>query len=185
MENSKYLIWSDDPYYTEDLEDYKARMEECCPEELDGYTENMIYERMAEENADMLDCERMNLNIDMDRPIIGIIDLDLWDGHRRGYTILRSENIKDCLQSRTRGCSYNTFYVSEEGEFCHSESHHDGTNQYIYRVVDFDLSEEEVEDFMDTLHDGDATREYVMEHTKALGPVIAQVYGWDLASVCK
>lgn len=180
--NTDQLIWSDDPYYTEDIDEYKERMEEEMPGELDGMSDDAIYERMADELSENLDCERSNLDLLMNRPIIVLGTLGLWDGRHTGYSIQESFNIKDCLQSRLRSASYNTFYVSAEGELCQDECHHDGTNSYIYRVVDDGLTGEEQDDFMDALRAGGASQKFIMEHTKPLGGIVAHIYGWDLIS---
>lgn len=181
MKKYAHMIWTDDPYLTEYIEDYKKRLEEEIPGELDGYTESEIYQRMAEENADWLDDERCNLDIDLNYPIIAIVDLGFWNGRHTGYSVMRSTNLKDCLYGHCRGGdSYNTFYVSDDGEFCQDETHHDGTNHYMYRIVRDDLADDEYGEFLERLKYGDATEEEVMQNTKSLGPTVSKVYGWIL-----
>ena len=183
MTKHDFLIWSDDPYHTEDIEEYKKILEEEIPGELDGYTDAKIYERIAQENADSLDDDRCNLDKDLGAPIVVLVNLGLWDGRKKGWSYIPSGNIKDCLQGHCRsGSSYNTFYVTPEGEFCQDEAHHDGTNHYCYRAIRDDLSAEEKDDFIEALKLGDATEEIIMNHTQSLGPVIAEVYGLDLAA---
>lgn len=183
MNEHDFLIWSDDPYHTEDIEEYKKNMEEEMPGELDDYTDAEICERMAQESADWLDDERCNLDKELGTPIVVLVDLGLWDDRRKGWSYIPSGNIKDCLQGHCRsGDSYNTFYVTPDGEFCQDEAHHDGTNHYCYRAVRDGLSEEEKDNFIESLKLGDTTEEIIMNHTQPLGPVIAEVYGWDLAA---
>ena len=97
-----YMIWSDDPYYTQDIDEYKEMMDG----ELDGYSDEQIYERMADQLAEDLDCERSNLNMILDDPIIVFVDLGLWDGRRHGYSQIPSGNISDCLQAHCSGMYY-------------------------------------------------------------------------------
>ena len=175
-----YMIWSDDPYYTQDIDEYKEMMEEEMPGELDGYSDEQIYERMAYQLAEDLDCERSNLNMILDDPIIVFVDLGLWDGRRHGYSQIPSGNISDCLQAHCSSMSYNTFRVTKEGEFCQDESHHDGTNHYTYRTLRDDLTEDEKDEFLEDLENGDVTEEEALKKTMPLGPAIAKIYGWEM-----
>lgn len=40
---------------------------------------------MYERNSEYLDDERMNLDIQLDKPILVIVDLGLWNGRYSGY----------------------------------------------------------------------------------------------------
>ena len=68
---------------------------------------------MYEINNDYLGDERMNLNIQLDRPILVIGDLGLWNGRRSGYKEIESGNIRDCLYADT---DYSTWYVDRLGD---------------------------------------------------------------------
>ena len=67
MNEHDFLIWSDDPYHTEDIEEYKKNMEEEMPGELDGYTDSEICERMSQEIADWLE-DRKSTRLNSSHP---------------------------------------------------------------------------------------------------------------------
>lgn len=180
MTQNRYLIWTDDPYETESIEDYKARMEEEMPGELEGLSDTQIYERMGQEIADLLDDERMNLNVNVGAPILAIAELGLWNGHPTAYLEIESGNIADCLRSYVRGMSYSTMYVTGDGEFRQDESHHDGTNHYVFRAYRKGVSETQIDRLKEKLYEGTATQRDIDRCTRKLGPDIARVYGWQL-----
>ena len=92
MTEPKYLIWSN---YSLDYEDWREDLEAEYPELSEQEREEKMYER----NSEYLDDERMNLDIQLDKPILVIVDLGLWNGRYSGYKEIKSGNIKDCLFS--------------------------------------------------------------------------------------
>lgn len=98
MTEPKYLIWSN---YSLDYEDWREDLEAEYPELSEQEREEKMYER----NGEYLDDERMNLDIQLDKPILVIVDLGLWNGRYSGYKEIKSGNIKDCLSSE---CDYVT-----------------------------------------------------------------------------
>ena len=129
-----------------------------------------------DDNMDTLGCERMNLDIQLQQPIIVIADLGLWYGRRPAYRLIRSGNIKDCLYSEY-DCEW---YLDHLGDLRCRATHHDGTNYYLYRVFRDDMSEEQQENFEAKLYEGKATRRDINRYTRRLGDEIADVYGWDI-----
>ena len=105
MTEPKYLIWSN---YSLDYEDWREDLEVEYPELSEQEREEKMYER----NSEYLDDERMNLDIQLDKPILVIVDLGLWNGRYSGYKEIKSGNIKDCLFSE---CDYVTWYVDRLG----------------------------------------------------------------------
>lgn len=63
--------------------------------------EDRLLQRYIEENNEILEAERIHLDIQYDQPIIIIGDLGLWNGRAHGYKDIPSGNIKDCLYSDT------------------------------------------------------------------------------------
>ena len=102
MNDGRHIIWSNDL----DYDDWKDDLEEQYPE----LSENERMELMYEINGDYLDDERINLNIQLSRPILVVGDLGLWNGRRMGYKEIGSGNIRDCLYSDT---DYSTWYVDK------------------------------------------------------------------------
>ncbi len=178
MKDGDHLIWSNyDLDVNDDWRDaYREHLEindEKVPEEL---SESDVYEYMVETNSNYLDDERMNLNIQLSRPILVIGDLGLWNGRRMGYKEIASGNIRDCLYSDT---DYSTWYVDKLGDLRCDAVHHDGTNHYLYRTYKDGVSEEQIDRLKEKIYCGSATRTDITRITKRLGDEIGKVYGWD------
>lgn len=90
MTEQRHLIWSN---YDLDYEDWRDDLEEDHPE----LTEDERMALMYEINNRYLDDERVNLNIQLDQPILVIADLGLWNGRRTGYQEISSGNIRDTV----------------------------------------------------------------------------------------
>lgn len=173
----RHIIWSDVSLDPDDWRDgYKDFLEE---NELDGdpNNEDELYQWMVETNADYLDDERMNLNIQLSQPIIVVGDLGLWHGRVMGYRMINSGNIKDCLFSDT---DMTEWYVDKYGDLRADAIHHDGTNHYLYRVFKDGVSETQIENLQEKVYRGRATRADITRLTKRLGDDIAKVYGWNI-----
>lgn len=101
MTKPQYLIWSN---YSLDYEDWREDLEAEYPELSEQEREEKMYER----NSEYLDDERMNLDIQLDKPILVIVDLGLWNGRYSRYKEIKSRQHQDCLFSE---CDYVTWYV--------------------------------------------------------------------------
>lgn len=173
----RHIIWSDVSLDPDDWRDgYKDFLEANA---LDGdpNNEDELYQWMVETNADYLDDERMNLNIQLSQPIIMVGDLGLWHGRVMGYRMINSGNIKDCLFSDT---DMTEWYVDKYGDLRADAIHHDGTNHYLYRVFKDGVSETQIENLQEKVYRGRATRADITRLTKRLGDDIAKVYGWNI-----
>lgn len=172
----KHLIWSNydlDP----DSEEWRESYLEMC--EANGIEPpGSDYDRwdyVTEMNDENLYFERENLNIQLSENIIVIAELGLWSGRRPGYRVIRSGNISSCLYFNY---DYAEWWVDEKGDLRGMESHHDGTNAYLYRVWKPDLSETQKENFKGKILSGKATRQDINRYTSRLGDYIGDVYGW-------
>lgn len=173
----RHIIWSDVSLAPDDWrDDYKDFLE---ANELDGdpNNEDELYQWMVETNAEYLDDERMNLNIQLSQPIIVVGDLGLWHGRVMGYRMINSGNTKDCLFSDT---DMTEWYVDKYGDLRADAIHHDGTNHYLYRVFKDGVSETQIENLQEKVYRGRATRADITRLTKRLGDDIAKVYGWNI-----
>ena len=164
---AEHTIWDSRP----DYEDWRADMEAEYPE----MTEDERYGRMLEINADYLDDERANLNVPMGMPILLIADIGRWDGRYSGYGVIRSGNIRDCLRSDMDDCRW---YVDELRDLRCRAAHHDGVNNYLYRVFKDGVTTEQMDNLLYKIYCGTATRRDIMHLTRRLGDAIAEVYGW-------
>ena len=169
MNDGRHIIWSNDL----DYDDWKEDLEEQYPE----LSENERMELMYEINGDYLDNERINLNIQLSRPILVVGDLGLWNGRRMGYKEISSGNIRDCLYSDT---DYSTWYVDKNGDFRCDATHHDGTNHNLYRTYKDGVSEAQIDNLKEKIYYGKATRADNVRITRRLGDEIAKVYGFPI-----
>ena len=167
----KHVIWSNEDLR---LEDFIGQIEEAYPDA----SEAEKYQLMQEINDDFLDDDRMNLNIRMDEPILVVGDLGLWNGRRTGYKEISSGNIADCLYAEG---DYVSWYVDDKGDFRCDDTHHDGTNHYLYREWKSCVPEGARDELRERIYRGDPSYEPMLKRfTEPIGPRIAEVYGWDL-----
>ena len=171
----KRMIWQDIHL---DLDDWIVDLKEEYPD----LGKDALTQKMYELNAEYLDDERANLNIQCDTDIIVFGDIGRWNGRREGYKIIESGNIKDCLYSE---CDMNEWYVDRDGDLRSTQIHHDGRNYLYYRKFKDGLSSDEREDFLDKFYDGNATQEDIDRVTDKLGGMIAEVYGWEFPTAQK
>lgn len=177
LASDRHIIWSDVSLDLDDWrDDYKDFLE---ANELDDdpNNEDELYQWMVETNADYLDDERMNLNIQLSQPIIVIGDIGRWNGRVMGYKMIESGNIKDCLYSDT---DFTEWYVDKYGDLRADAVHHDGTNHYMYRVFKNSITPEQAGRLQDKIYMGKATRADITRVTRRLGDEIAKVYGWNI-----
>lgn len=170
MTGEKHVIWSS---FELDEEEWMREIEASCPD----LSEEERFSLIAQINADHLEDERINLNIQLSQPILMVADLGLWYGRRTGYREIQSGNIRDCLYSEM---DYATWYVDRRGDLCCDAIHHDGTNHYLYRVYKDDARESQIDLLKEKLYNGTATRADITRVTRRLGDEIAKVYGFSI-----
>ena len=171
MRDRKHVIWSN---LNLDMEKWRSDLEMEYP----GGTEEEYFSLMHETNREYLEDERMNLDIPLSMPIIVCADLGLWNGRKKGYKMIESGNIRDCLFSE---CDCNEWYVDRLGDLRCTAVHHDGTNRYLYRAVKENVTEEQLGHLQKKIYYGRATRRDITRYTRRLGDEIAAVYGFDIA----
>ena len=132
---------------------------------------------MHELNAEYLDDERRNLDIQFSQPILVIGDIGRWNGRVQGYKMVNSGNIRDCLYSDT---DRKEWYVDKNGDLRADAIHHDGTNHYLYRVFKRGTSNAQIENLQNKIYCRRATRADITRVTQRLGDSIAAVYGFRL-----
>ena len=170
MKDDRHIIWSN---YNLDFEDWRDEHEEQYP----GLPESELVSLMYDINSSYLDDERVNLDIQLNSPILVVADLGLWYGRRSGYAEIKSGNIKDCLYSEM---DYSTWYVDSLGDLRCDAVHHDGTNHYLYRVYKDGVRESQIDLLKEKLYNGSATRADITRITRRLGDDIAKVYGFSI-----
>lgn len=126
------------------------------------------------QSMDYDDQYRYNLNKELDGKIIAIANIGLWNGRRSGYKIM-GYNLNNVLDSFS--CDYIKVYADRYN--VHSEaSHHDGTHYVTFRMIKPNLSDEQVENFLDKLYNGTHTSRDITKYTKSLVGEVKKVYGW-------
>lgn len=178
----KHIIWSYDTNSEDwNIEDMKEEYE-INGRDSENITQADFREWIRETNDSYLDDERENLgDIEYTNGILLIGNLGLWNGRRGGYKIIESGKVSDCLEIED-GRNLYEWYVTEEGEFCGTEAHHDGTNYYWYRAIKDDVDREDLENLLDRIGDitNPAYADEIAAMTMPIGFDIADVYGWEL-----
>lgn len=157
------MIWTNNYI---DYEDYRADY----PDDDDIELQNHV----SEINYDELEFIKHELDIKLSNNIIIIADLGLWDGHHTGYKEIGSY-ISDCFNCDQ---DYNTWYIDKCGDLRCEAVHHDGTNNYLYRVWKPDISEKRKNTFRDEIYRNDFTDRDIKMYTNRIGGRIGEVYGW-------
>ena len=134
-----------------------------------------VYEEINDfQNMDYDDQYRYNLNKELDGKIIAIADIGLWNGRRSGYKLM-GYNLNNILDSFS--CDYIKVYADRYN--IHSEaSHHDGTHYVTFRMIKPNLSDEQVENFLNKVYNGTHTSKDITRYTKSLVGEVNKVYGW-------
>lgn len=175
----KYTIWCDTIFMTsEEIENYARDIREICAEMDEETPEGYAMdERIAEDNAMHLDNVRGDMEyIDLPESILCIGDIERWNGCVCGYR--EFDDLESCLYSSVNGISYCEWYVDQYGNFRGTEAHHDGANAYLYRMWKPGLSDEQRENLLDKIYNGQATTADINRYTVRLGDYIGAVYGW-------
>lgn len=170
MTNNDHLIWSN---HDLDFEEWKEWIQTEYPNLNPSEQIQMMYELNDEYLAD----ERINLDIQLSRPILVIGDLGLWNGRKMGYKEIPSGNIRDCLYSDT---DYSTWFVNKKGDMRCDVVHHDGTNHYLYRVYKDSVTDAQIDRLKQKIYDGVATPADIRKVTMRIGDEVAKVYGFEL-----
>ena len=142
-------------------------------------TDEKLYYECYEQNRFWFEDERANLSsVDDSGELIAIADVGTWRGTFSGYK--RIKNLPDVLYS---SCDYERVYVDSNGDLRKEESHHDGSNSILYRYFKDNLTEEQKENFMSKIYNGECTQKDITRYTRKAGVGIAKVFGWKVRGV--
>lgn len=142
-------------------------------------TDEKIYDECYLQNELWFDDERVNLSsVDDSGELIAIADIGRWNGTFSGYK--RIENLPDVLYS---SCDYERVYVDSNGDLRKEESHHDGNNSILYRYFKDNLTEEQKDNFLDKIYNGECTQSDITRYTRKAGVGIAKMFGWKVRGV--
>lgn len=139
-------------------------------------TEEDIYNECDFLQETWFEDELSNLSsVDEQCGLIAIAVLGRWDGRFSGYKEI--ENLKDVLYTE---CDYEKVYVDSNGDLCKAESHHDGGNYILYRYWKEGLTEEQKENFLQKIYNGECTQKDITRYTRKAGLGIANMFGWTV-----
>lgn len=115
-----------------------------------------------------------NLNKELQGRVIAIANLGLWSGRRTGYKIMNN-NLNSVLNAC--GGDYLKAYT-DRYDVKSVAVHHDGVNYITYRMLKPNLSEVQIDNFLNKLASGDFSKKDISRYTTSLKSQINQIYGW-------
>lgn len=164
IDKNRRIVWTNKAF-----EDWRKSMIEHIE---DGESESDFDEEMYAEDCNIwLDDKRVSLNIPIDGYIVCFADLDLWDGHHNGAKLV-GNNVRDILSSSNG--DYVTWFCDRYNARC-EDTHHDGTNRYLYRLA---KSREQAEKLVDKIAYEGMSEEEFRKATRSVRPFFAKTYGW-------
>ena len=127
-----------------------------------------------EEGSDIFyEDENVNLDKDIGSEIIAIGWLGLWDGVKVGYKKCGT-NIRNILCVH---CGDYVKYFGDCKEIQCDDTHHDGTNHYLFRVAKKGV---DIQKFCDKVYEtGKCDGAELKKYTKSLYPFVKKIYGWN------
>jgi hypothetical protein len=178
---NKYIIWSDidvpnEKEYAVEYESYLKDNELQVPENSKDY-ERGLFEFIYHLNNEYLDDLRTAFNMLCDMPIIVIADLGRWNGRVSGYKMINSCNIQDCFYT---DCDYAEWYIDKLGDLRATAIHHDGRNNYLYRVFKSNVTDSQIENLQYKIYCDTVTRADITRVTTRLGDYFADYYGFKI-----
>lgn len=157
------------------IEDYKEEMGITDEKDMD-LSDNHIADYHYEMTELWLQDEKENLNIEVEGQLIAIAELNLWNGKKIGYKLIGGNNVKNIF-TIANGYDNGTFYC-DRYNVCADLKHHDGTNYVTFREIKSELSDMQVDNFLEKIYVGNVTSKDISRYTKSLRTEVADVYGW-------
>ena len=163
----KHMIWSND------VDEISAIAEDLRANDPD-LSEDDAWVAASDINSDYLSDELANLKVPVG-DILVIADLGLWNGRVKAHKTIRSTlaNAYDVVCG-----DYIDWYV-EDGEMKIDDTHHDGTNHYLFRAWKDGVDEFHRGLLIDLISNGFDSKKDLDVYTRPLGPDVAKVYGWE------
>ena len=178
MNNTKHTIYDNYDIYSDEMKAYAKETLEI--NEVENITEEMISQECEESDRMFFEDERSELKKHNEGELVAIADVGRWNGRFSGYKIVSC--IADTLYSN---CDYESLYVDSNGDLRKEESHHDGSNFILYRYWKSGLTENQKENFLSKIYNGECTQKDITRYTRKAGLAIAEVYGWKVRGLKK
>ena len=137
--------------------------------------EDRLWNFATDMNELNLDDLRTNLDIQLHTPILILADIGRWNGRVQGYKEIHSGNLKDIFYAQVNGMS-DQHWFCDGYNICCQETHHDGTNYYIYRAI---RNQNNIEDLYEKiLNREEITSSTLNYYTKSLASIVAKIFGF-------
>lgn len=141
----------------------------------DSLSDSVIDDECCEMERIWFEDERYELKRVSEGEVVAIADLGRWNGRCSGYKILKS--LEEIIYS---SCDYEEIYVDSNGDLRKSESHHDGSNGILYRYWKDGITEEQKENFLNKIYNGEISQRDITRYTRKAGVAIANAFGWTV-----
>ena len=115
-----------------------------------------------------------NLDKELQGRVIAIANLGSWNGRRKSYKIMNC-NLNSVLDAC--GGDYLKVYT-DRYDVKSTAVHHDGVNYITYRMLKPNLTEVQIDNFLNKLSSGDFTKKDISRYTTSLKSQINKIYGW-------
>lgn len=161
----RYVIWDSDAVDKEFVRGERAEME------------------FAEEtNQEYLNDTKLDLSgVEFPKEIIIFAELDLWNGRKQAYCRTHTNRVSEVLKTGyLRGQSNIEYWVDAYGNLRAEESHHDGTNKYLFRIFKDSVSVGTETFVLNKWERGAGTKDDITRYTHRIGKEIADIYGWKV-----
>ena len=148
------------------LRDYKLSKLSISDHDINSYIE--------QDYSDWYSNEFENLDRETECQIIAIANLGLWNGRKSYYKVMNSN-----LNSVLDACGGDYLKVYTDRHDVKSVAvHHDGVNYITYRMLKPNLTELQIDNFMNKLASGVFTKKDISRYTTSLKSQINKIYGW-------
>lgn len=175
----KKIIWTDADVVNE--ETIKQFMMDHLGDEQ-VYTDESVTMALYDENSIWRDAEKMNLDTGEPFDAVIIEEMHLWNGIRYNARIVK--DVTPAVIFAT-GREYDeTVMFAENGDIQMHTSHHDGTNEFLFRKVPASTDRDKLEQIIKAYMAGPkpqnaTTFTNLMAATESMYPDVAKIYGWD------
>ena len=168
MVSKRFLIW-DEHIDPEKWTDFLQEDKEMNPFSYEGLSGRELeaeeWQRIQEMNEQYLEDERCNLDKVIGRAVIELCKFQYWNGIEENAFLISSGNMKDIFRRHCRASMCR--WYSDGNNICCDESHHDGTNHYIYKVIPESYTGE---------CSTDVSLKTLLRHARSMAPYVANVY---------
>ena len=156
-----------------DFNEVKDTLAEELNKERENIDNNDVWEYIYNDIEYSYDEGLRDLNVDTEGEIIAIASMGLWNGKSSGYKILDKNNLKEILYCGNKDFNhlyYDGFNVYKKA------SHHDSTNNIMFREVRPDV---DIEKLFDKIYNNEPISKATLNrYTRSLRRYVKQIYGW-------